>query len=167
MKLRSVLFTVVLLLLAATVCAAQSPMGFSPSEFFRDFVGVSTIVYDEPHCCYTSTDDDTGALITVGDYAYIYLTYSGDKVTEVDHAFIYTNKDQASTENAVYSVFTTFLTLAHITGAYDEAEDTDSFKAIFSELLEIGELDFLGYHMTAAAQVDGDSVTGLIRITKE
>ena len=167
MKLRSVLFTVVLLLLAVTVCAAQSPMGFSAPEFFRDYVGVSTIMFDEPHCCYTSTDDDTGALITVGDYAYIYLTYSGEKVTEVDHAFVYDNNDNASMEDAIYSVFTTFAVLGHISGTNDDYNDIEVLKNQFTELMNQLELDIYGYHMELAGQQDGDSITGLIRITKK
>ena len=167
MKLRSVLFTVVLLLLAATVCAAQSPMGFSSSEFFRDYVGVSTIMFDEPRCCYSPTDDNTGALITVGEHAYIYLSYSGDNVTEVDHAFVYSNNNDTSMEDAIYSVFTTFAVLGHISGEDDKYNDIEVLKNQFTELMNQLELDIYGYHMELAGNEEDGTVTGLIMITKK
>ena len=124
MKLRSVLFTVVLLLLTVTVCAAKSSMGFSPTEFYEAFDLLNT-AFGGPECIYTKGSEEGEAYILNSDTLGIYMECSGSKVTELYFYYKYLSGDEDASAEASKMLFATLATFWGISKAQSGADGDD------------------------------------------
>ena len=114
MKSRFAFFVFVLLLLTVTVCAAQSPMGFSPDEFYRDFLELNT-AFKGPKFDFQKGNEEEGARITSGDTLGIYMEYSDDQVTELYTYYNYLSDDDETAQAAFSMNYATLAILWNIT----------------------------------------------------
>ena len=173
MKLRSAIFVVVLLLLTVTVCAAQSPMGFSPESFYNQFMLYVVLVErpatpaDLPETSFDPGDEENGALMTVNDLDFISLTYSGDEVTEINQTFNLADNDKGA-RSAWVDVLLIFLTLETMSDERSSGIiDSDGLKEQVYTLSEEGETEYCGYHFKLTIEGEGDAAAAVIQITKK
>ncbi len=165
MKLRSAIFVVVLLLLTVTVCAAQSPMGFSPDAFYQIFSNFNTFL-EGPDSVYDHYDEETGDLITFEcDYLMILLNYKDNDVNTLDLFMSASDDESVSAGSSVF--WSTFYTLMCFYGTDFEAIDHEEVTSMFQDLLIKGiPFDYCGYHFAIAIEATEDGVAWLIRVTK-
>ncbi len=110
MKLKSAFFAVVLLLLTVTVCAAQSPMGFSPEEFYDAFVLVNDAA-ESPECYYKKENDGAYILFTNSSSVGVLMEYSGKQVTKINLVYKYLSGDEEAWDDVFDMTYSTLATL--------------------------------------------------------
>ena len=110
MKSRSAIFVFVLLLLTVTVCAAQSPMGFSPTEFYTLFDMVND-AFEGPDCIYMKGDEEEGAFIINSDTLGLNMMYSDDQVTELYFYYKYLDGDEDASNDSIAVAVSTLTSL--------------------------------------------------------
>ena len=165
MKLKSAFFVFVLLLLTVTVCAAQSPMGFSPDAFYQIFSGFNAVL-EGPDSVYDHYDEENGDLITFNcDYLMILLNYKDNDVNTLDLFISASDDESVSAGSSVF--WSTFYTLMCFSGTDFDAIDDEKVTSMFQDLLTKGmPFDYLDYHFATAIEETEDGVAWLIRVTK-
>ncbi len=177
MKLKSAFFAVVLLLLTVTVCAAQSPMGFSPTEFYDAFVLINDAV-EGPECSYLKGNEEDGAYIltsiTSGTLG-INMEYSGKQITEISLVYQYLSGDEEAWD-AVFDM--TFSTLATLGAAskiksvsdltlQDVVDMLDEIKAAYLLIDQSSEpVSYWGFRFEKFSQEKDGYEEGLLSVTK-
>jgi hypothetical protein len=164
MKLKSVLFAFVLLLLTAAVCAAQSPMGFSPDEFYQNFQKEYAIL-EGPECSYVKLDEEAGAFIIVNDELFVNLSCKENELTEIYIVFpIVDDADIWADNRAV--IYSTIIGLAWELGISLDSDDLKETSEMVVDLIWHGaSKEYYGFHLESGPLGD-DYATGFIRITK-
>ena len=165
MKLKSVLFVLVLLLLTATVCAAQSPMGFSPDAFYEIFSDFNAIL-EGPDSVYDRYNEELGDLITIDGYNILILLNYKDNDVNIVNLYISASDDESVSAGS--SVFwATFYTLVCLSGTDFDTIDNAEVTSLFQDLLTKGtEFDYCGYYFDTTIEETEDGVAWLIWVTK-
>ena len=166
MKSRSAIFVVVLLLLTVTVCFAQSPMGFSPEEFYEEYSTINTALQG-PEVTYEAGDEENGARIVVRDDIYFKLLYTDNNVTNIDLYVIIGSSDEDFGTKYVDTMWSMMATLAVGFGNVSTDMDGDTVSDSINKLMENGSLEnFCGYSINMdGTSIDG-SVAAVYKITK-
>ena len=165
MKLKSALFVLVLLLLTATVCAAQSPMGFSPEVFYQDFVEINAVL-EGPVCSYEEgSDGEDGDYIVISDDIFLNLLYSGSETTEIYYVFTVASDDDETLGDAFTLIYSTFITAAYESGADLGTLDFEELDDVIDGLIDGNTADYCGYHFEFRSQNADDTVTGVLWVT--
>lgn len=174
MKLRPIIFVVVSLMLTVTVCAAQSPMGFSPTTFYELFDEMNSVT-NGPECVYMKGDEEQGAFILSSESLGINMMYSGNKVTDLYLYYYYLSADEESSEAALDMFISTLITLWTFY-QYESLEDISTIDGsnMASEVMGIylllqynkEPLDYWGYHFEMNTQEENGYTEGLLRVTK-
>lgn len=174
MKLRSAFFVVVLLLLTVTVCAAQSPMGFSPAEFYAVFDQVNSVL-EGPECTYIRGDEEEGAFMLFSESLGINMMYSGNNVNALYLYYNYQSTDSEAS-NAGFTVFVSTLITLWSFGQIDSGVDinTVDYNAAFDEVMNVGLLiltsegpsNYWGYRLEMNNQEENGYTEGLLKVTK-
>ncbi len=166
MKSRSAIFVVVLLLLTVTVCAAQSPMGFSPEEFYEEYSTINTALQG-PEVTYEAGDEENGARIVIRDDIYFKLLYTDNNVTNIDLYVIIGSSDEDFGTKYVDTMWSMMATLAVGFGNISTDMDGDTVSDSINKLMENGSLEnFCGYSINMdGTSIDG-SVAAVYKITK-
>ena len=158
MKLKSAFFVFVLLLLTATVCFAQSPMGFSPEEFYEEYSSINSALKG-PECTYEAGDEENGARIVIRDDIYYKLYYTDDNVTSIELYVIIGSGDEDFGTKYVDTMWSMMATLAVGFGNVSTDMDGSSVSDSIDKLMENGSLEnFCGYSIN----MDGTSIDGSI-----
>ena len=167
MKSRSALFVLVLLLLTVSVCAAQSPMGFSPDEFYQNFKEINSAA-GGPESTYAQGDEENGAYIVVTDDIVINLLYTKNEVTEIYLLSHITSDNQEKIGTDIGWVGgTIIITLAYESGLNIEDIDFDEYTYLLVDLFgNATSKDYCGYHFEWAYQEVEDYVLGVLWVTK-
>ncbi len=168
MKLKSAFFAVVLLLLTVTVCAAQSPMGFSPTEFYDAFVLVND-AYEGPEYYYQERNEEDGDLIVITDHIIFNLAYSANEVNGIYLLFYVAKDDQKTMEEIGNLVEETFVTMALVSGRQPKDIDTDELVYLVSDILSnAAPQEYCGYHFEFRVKdYDADGYLGALMVTKK
>ena len=165
MKSRSAIFVFVLLLLTVTVCAAQAQMGFSPYEFYQNFVEINAVL-EGPECSYEEgSDGEDGDYIVVSDDIFLNLLYSGSETTEIYYVFTVASDDDETLNNAFTLIYSTFITAAYESGADLGNLDFEELDNLIGDLIDGNTVDYCGYHFEFRAENADDSVTGVLWVT--
>ena len=166
MKSRSAIFVVVLLLLTVTVCFAQSPMGFSPEEFYEEYSTINTALQG-PEVTYEAGDEENGARIVIRDDIYFKLLYTDNNVTNIDLYVIIGSSDEDFGTKYVDTMWSMMATLAVGFGNVSTDMDGDTVSDSINKLMENGSLEnFCGYSINMdGTSIDG-SVAAVYKITK-
>ena len=166
MKSRSAIFVVVLLLLTVTVCFAQSPMGFSPEEFYEEYSTINTALQG-PEVTYEAGDEENGARIVIRDDIYFKLLYTDNNVTNIDLYVIIGSSDEDFGTKYVDTMWSMMATLAVGFGNISTDMDGDTVSDSINKLMENGSLEnFCGYSINMdGTSIDG-SVAAVYKITK-
>ncbi len=176
MKLKSAFFAVVLLLLTVTVCAAQSPMGFSPTEFYEAFNTVITY-FEGPECYYQKGNEEDGAYILSVDSGLlgIRMEYSGKQVTKINLAYKYLSGDEEAWDDVYDMTFSTLATLL-LVQKYESGIDpntqsnTDLIDETVDAYLRIERssepVSFWGFRFEKISQKEDGYKKGLLIVTK-
>ena len=166
MKSRSAIFVFVLLLLTVTVCAAQSPMGFSPEEFYEEYSTVNTALQG-PEVTYEAGDEENGARIVVRDDIYFKLLYTDNNVTNIDLYVIIGSSDEDFGTKYVDTMWSMMATLAVGFGNFSTDMDGDALSEAIDELMDNGKLeDYCGYSINTEYGSVDNSVAAVYKITK-
>ena len=166
MKLRSAIFVVVLLLLTATVCAAQSPMGFSPDEFYQTFLDFKTSV-DGPDCNYVKLYEETGNLIIADDELFVILNHKNNELTEVYTVFPIDDDSDDTWEDNRAVIYSTLLTLIVESGAPLDLEVVDEVSDLVIDLVAYEtSKEYCGFCFEYESKEQDDFTAGIIRVVK-
>ena len=166
MKSRSAIFVVVLLLLTVTVCFAQSPMGFSPEEFYEEYSTINTALQG-PEVTYEAGDEENGARIVVRDDIYYKLYYTDNNVTNIDLYVIIGSSDEDFGTKYVDTMWSMMATLAVGFGNFSTDMDGDALSESINELMDNGKLeDYCGYSINTEYGSVDNSVAAVYKITK-
>lgn len=177
MKSRSAIFVFVLLLLTVTVCAAQSPMGFSPTNFYEAFELLNSAI-DGPTCVYSKGGQEGEAYVVSNDSLGILMEYSDDQVTELYLYFNYLSDDEDASNDAVgmtLATLATFWGLSKIQsgvniGNYDAEEAEDAFSEIMLVYIFLSvsseEQDYWGYRFAMSTREENGYKEGVMYVTK-
>ena len=174
MKLKSAFFAVVLLLLTVTVCAAQSPMGFSPTEFYEAFDLVNTAL-GGPECYYQKGNEEDGAYIINSSSLGIRMDYSGKQVTQIVLIYKYLSGDEEAWDDVFDMTYSTLATLWVVSKiesgieltAQDATDMLDETKAAYL-LIELSSepVSYWGYRFETISQEEDGYKEGLLIVTK-
>ncbi len=174
MKLKSAFFAVVLLLLTVTVCAAQSPMGFSPEEFYKEFDIVNKAL-EGPECSYVKGNEEDKAYIFNSNSLCIIMEYSGKQVTEIDLYYKYLSDDEEAMDavfDMTYSTLATLWVVSKIKSGIDPTtlNGTDlvdeTGNAFFRVKLSSEPVSFWGFRFETISQKEDGYEEGLLIVTK-
>ena len=166
MKSRSAIFVVVLLLLTVTVCFAQSPMGFSPEEFYEEYSTINTALQG-PEVTYEAGDEENGARIVIRDDIYYKLLYTDNNVTNIDLYVIIGSSDDDFGTKYVDTMWSMMATLAVGFGNVSTDMDGDTVSDSINKLMENGSLEnFCGYSINMDGTSIDNSVAAVYKITK-
>ena len=166
MKSRSAIFVVVLLLLTVTVCFAQSPMGFSPEEFYEEYSTINTALQG-PEVTYEAGDEENGARIVIRDDIYYKLLYTDNNVTNIDLYVIIGSSDEDFGTKYVDTMWSMMATLAVGFGNFSTDMDGDALSESINELMDNGKLeDYCGYSINTEYGSVDNSVAAVYKITK-
>ena len=167
MKLKSAFFVFVLLLLTATVCFAQSPMGFSPDDFYQTFKEINAAA-NGPESTYSHGDEDNGAYIVVTDDIVINLLYSKNEVTKVYLLSHITSDNQGEIGTDIGWVSgAIIISLAYESGLNIDNIDFDEYTNLLVDLIgNAASKDYCGYHFEWKYQEVEDYVLGVLWVTK-
>ena len=165
MKSRSAFFVLVLLLLTVTVCAAQSPMGFSPDDFYLDFA-VANMYLGGPKYSFDIGNENDGAMISDGDSSYIYMSYSNNNVTELSLLSMFDSDDDEATSRAINLLAATLISLAYIAGEDADAFTTEQIRTIISSLVLETEAEYWGYQFTMGILEEDNFALIAMTVTK-
>ena len=166
MKLRSAIFVVVLLLLTATVCAAQSPMGFSPDEFCWSFYVFNNLMYDGPEYKYKIGDEETGAVMTDEESSIIHMAYSNDQVTTLTlYTIVESGNDDSYTDSALL-LSSTIYALAHFAGEDITKISADEVEDIINSFGAGTVQEYWGYKFDPDVVIENNSMGITILVTK-
>ena len=166
MKLRSAIFVFVLLLLTATVCAAQSPMGFSPDEFCWSFYVFNNLMYDGPEYKYKIGDEETGAVMTDEESSIIHMAYSNDQVTTLTlYSIVESGNDDSYTDSALL-LSSTIYALAHFAGEDITKISADEVEDIINSFGAGTVQEYWGYKFDTDAVKENNIMELTIVITK-
>ena len=166
MKSRSAIFVVVLLLLTVTVCFAQSPMGFSPEEFYEEYSTINTALQG-PEVTYEAGDEENGARIVIRDDIYYKLLYTDNNVTNIDLYVIIGSSDEDFGTKYVDTMWSMMATLAVGFGNVSTDMDGDTVSDSINKLMENGSLEnFCGYSINMDGTSIDNSVAAVYKITK-
>ncbi len=169
MKLKSAFFAVVLLLLTVTVCAAQSPMGFSPEEFYEAFDRVNTF-FEGPECSYVD-----GAYIFNSSSLGIIMEYSGKQVTEIDLYYKYLSDDEEALYAAFRMAYSTVATLWVVSKVksvsdltlQDFVDMVDRIEGAYLRIVLSSEpVSYWGFRFEKISQEKDGYEEGLLIVTK-
>ncbi len=168
MKLKSAFIAVVLLLLTVTVCAAQSPMGFSPFEFFDAF-GLVNDALGGPECFYLKGDKDSGDFIVITDDIFFNLAYSANEVSEIRLVFDVAKDDQRTWMEIGNLISETFVTMAFISGRQPKDIDMDGLSYLISDMvLNAAPQEYCGYHFEYSVKdYEAGRELGTLWVTKK
>ena len=167
MKLKSAFFVFVLLLLTVTVCAAQTPMGFSPDSFYQTFQQVYES-FDGPACSYYKGDEETGASLIFSDELFVNIGYKENEINEVYIVFPFGDDvDDKTWGNCTPVIVSTTLSLFIESGMSPDDIDVDGCSAMLVDLLSNGTpQEYSGFYFEFDFVAEDDSGAGLIRVTK-
>ncbi len=177
MKSRFALFVLVLLLLTATVCAAQSPMYFSPTTFYEAFNTLNTAL-EGPKCVYSKGSQEGEAYVVSSDSLGILMEYSDDRVTELYLYFNYLSDDEDASNDTVGMTFATLATFwfaSQIQSGVDIRNmDTEELEDMVSEVMYVYLLlsmssepqDYWGYRFAMSTREENGYKEGVLYITK-
>ena len=181
MKLKSVFFVFVLLLLTVSVCAAQSPMGFSPDEFYTMFDSmndsfVSVIDgFEVPDYIYYKGNEEEGAYIINSGTLGIYMLYSEDQVTELYLYYNYLSDDKEASDatfNMSLLTFATFWAVNQYKAGvdFDALDMTEEIKEIASNYIQIlfteKPSNYWGYCFEPKSVEENGYKEGVLYVTK-
>ena len=168
MKLRSAFFVLVLLLLTATVCAAQSPMGFSPEEFYKDFKKVNNQVVEGPECSFVTGVEGKGAFINVSESIFFLMIYEGNDVIKAYLLLNAETDDEKSWNDAYGLLYSAVITLAYESGASLDTFDFDELQSLIFDLFIYNKspVEYWGYLFESSSKEEGNYSTISMRITK-
>ena len=171
MKLKSTIFVLVLLLLTATVCAAQTPMGFSPDEFYELFTEINS-GSDGPEYVYIKGDKE--AFILSQEPTGIHMMYSGNQVTDLYYYYNHLDADEEASNVSDSLLSVTLMTFWAI-NQDDFSMDTLTEDQAY-ELLGIGFIlrlmkdkepqDLFGYLVEIDRRIEDEYKAGVIRVSK-
>ena len=175
MKSRSAIFVFVLLLLTVTVCSAQSPMGFSPTEFYTLFDMVND-AFEGPDCIYMKGDEEEGAFIINSDTLGLNMMYSDDQVTELYFYYKYLDGDEDASNDTIAVAVSTLTSLWAVSQLkvgvdFDTIDGTDAFSEILAAyvLISISEepSSYWGYRFEMITREEDGYKEGLMYVTME
>ena len=165
MKLKSAFFVFVLLLLTVTVCSAQSPMGFSPNEFYGSFYAVN-LMFDGPELSYDIGDEENGAMISDEDSNIILMSYSDNNVTELSAITVFEGVSEEALEGPLMRIATLFISLAYLSGEDVDDLDIEELSVIISSVMSETEQEYWGYKFSAKLFEVNNVVVVAISVTK-
>ena len=166
MKLRSAFLVFVLLLLTATICAAQSPMGFSPDDFYQTFLDFKTSV-DGPECSYVKLDEEAGAYIIVNGKSFVILNYKDNELTEVYTVFPIDDDSDETWEDNRAVIYSTLLTLIVESGAPLDLDVVDEVSDMVIDLVAYEtSKEYCGFCFEYESKEQDDFTAGIIRAVK-
>ena len=166
MKSRSAIFVVVLLLLTVSICAAQSPMGFSPDEFYQTFLDFKTSV-DGPDCSYVKLDEEAGAYIIVNGKSFVILNYKDNELTEVYTVFPIDDDSDETWEDNRAVIYSTLLTLIVESGAPLDLDVVDEVSDMVIDLVAYEtSKEYSGFCFEYESKEQDDFTAGIIRAVK-
>ncbi len=168
MKLKSAFFAVVLLLLTVTVCAAQSPMGFSPFEFYDAFVPLNDAL-EGPECFYVKGNEEDGDFIGITDDIFFNLAYSANEVNGIHLVFNVAKDDQKTWEEIGSLIGETFVTMALISGRQLKDIDMGGLSYLISDMvLNAAPQEYCGYHFEYSVKdYEAGRELGTLWVTKK